>query len=260
MIFGKGYPVLYLMWSKPSYMRYLFTLCLAMVCMLASAQTPSYPEYPFQYNPDGNADGFIGLNDLLDLLSLYGQQYPESFYGDSTGAILFVGQETASGCLRASELAGSKWRVMTPLDALKRDIVVANHFSETWDQVSNFSFAYWVKDADGDFSSGFQWFSSSQQEWLNTKDGGEGYPDGLTNGNTRLESSNDGSPRYAWQPKECILVTEVYPEIEYHIVNGNIEEVQSAVSDSLSNGWFLQGGVNNYPSSFFKQAIWKYAE
>ena len=55
--------------------------------------------------------------------------------------------------------------------------------------------------------------------------------------------------------KHCLLVTEVYPEIEYHIINENLEEMQSAVNDSLSNGWKLQGGLGANG-----QAIWKYAE
>ena len=228
-------------------MKSLLAISLVLSSLSVMAQNPFPQDFPFPYNPDGNADGYIGLNDMLDLLSVYGQQYPESFYGDSTVAILFIGKETAGGCLRASELAGSKWRVMTPLDALKRDITVANHFSETWNPNDGaYSFSYWIKDADGDFASGLQYFNSNQQDWVNTKDGGEGYPDGLTYGTTHLQSSNDGSNRYAWLLQECILVTEVYPEIEYHIVNGNSEDVQSAVSDSLSNGWFLQGGINHY--------------
>lgn len=40
--------------------------------MLASAQNDGF-QYPFTYNPDGNSDGYISLNDMLDLLSVYGQ-------------------------------------------------------------------------------------------------------------------------------------------------------------------------------------------
>lgn len=240
-------------------MRLILSLSLAFISLSVVAQNPFSPDFPFPYNPDGNADGYIGLNDMLDLLSVYGQQYPESFYGDSTGAILFIGKETAGGCLRASELAGSKWRVMTPLDALKRDIVIANHFSESYNQEPTAYFDFWVKDTDGDFIIGTHQFRNPYYAWINTQDGGEGYPDGLSYG-SGIQSTNysgvDNSERMNyWQPEECILVTEVYPEIEYHIIEGNLEEVQSAVNDSLSNGWKLQGGIGANG-----QAIWKYTE
>ena len=200
--------------------------------MLASAQTPSYPEYPFQYNPDGNADGFIGLNDLLDLLSLYGQQYPESFYGDSTGAVLFVGPKTPGGCLRASKLAGPKWRIMTAFDAHKWDIVVANHFSVEWNGQGYSNFGYHLMDGDNDFGLGNFLFGTSPSNQLNLFEGGEGYPNGLMNYSNYIPSSNDSNPVDV-SLVQCILVTEVYPQIDYHIVNGTSEEVQSEVADSL---------------------------
>ena len=47
-------------------MNRFFTLLLAASCLTAVGQV-TYP-----YNPDGNADGLIGLSDMLDVLSLYG--------------------------------------------------------------------------------------------------------------------------------------------------------------------------------------------
>ncbi len=239
-------------------MRYLFTLCLAMVCMLASAQTPSYPEYPFQYNPDGNADGFIGLNDLLDLLSLYGQQHPESFYGDSTGAVLFVGPKTPGGCLRASELAGKSWRVLNTLDARRYDIAIAQLSANQWDGTSSRSFNYHVLDRDMDFIHGDIFWTTNPDDWVNNEEGAEEYPDGFHKAN-RLRMSNTTSMMET-TPQLCFLVTEVYPQIDYHIVNGFRSEVQSEVADSLSNGWKLNGGISAYSSANFQQSIWKYAE
>ena len=46
-------------------MNRFFTLLLAASCLTAVGQT----EYPYPYNPDGNNDGYISLNDLLDLLT-----------------------------------------------------------------------------------------------------------------------------------------------------------------------------------------------
>ena len=52
-------------------MRLFFSLALISLCFAFSAQeTITYP-----YNPDGDADGAIFLNDLLDILSLYGNEF-----------------------------------------------------------------------------------------------------------------------------------------------------------------------------------------
>ena len=96
-------------------MNRFFTLLLAAFCLTAVGQQDLW-EYPFPYNPDGNQDGFIGLNDMLDLLSLYGNEFPESFYGDSSGAILNVGQMTFPECLRTAKTMGNSWRVTRQLD------------------------------------------------------------------------------------------------------------------------------------------------
>ena len=58
----------------------------------------------------------------------------------------------------------------------------------------------------------------------------------------------------------CVLVSEVHREVAYHIVSDGIENVSSAVSDSLSNGWKLSGGISAYSSSNHKQAIWRWAK
>ena len=47
-------------------MKHLYFFILAMACLSASGQI-TYP-----YNPDGNANGLIGVTDLQDLLSTYG--------------------------------------------------------------------------------------------------------------------------------------------------------------------------------------------
>ena len=61
-------------------MNRFFTLLLAASCLTAVGQV-TYP-----YNPDGNADTLIGVTDLQDILSTYGQPFlpSEVLVGDST--------------------------------------------------------------------------------------------------------------------------------------------------------------------------------
>lgn len=61
-----------------SFKAYLTTL-LAAGALSASAQTVTYP-----YNPDGNADQYISIIDLQDLLMAYGQSWtPQELAVDS---------------------------------------------------------------------------------------------------------------------------------------------------------------------------------
>ena len=60
-------------------MKKLFTLILAVACFTSSAQT----EYPYPYNPDFENDGFVGIEDVLELLSVYGTPFtPEQLLLD----------------------------------------------------------------------------------------------------------------------------------------------------------------------------------
>ena len=50
-------------------MNRFFTLLLAASCLTAVGQVD------FPYNPDGNIDGLVGVQDLQDFLSIYGQEF-----------------------------------------------------------------------------------------------------------------------------------------------------------------------------------------
>ena len=91
-------------------MKQLLTSLLLGLSVLASAQSDGF-QYPFPYNPDGNSDGYISLNDMLDLLSVYGQEYPQSFYSDTTVSVLNLGTMGAHTCQAQAKQAGSEWRI-----------------------------------------------------------------------------------------------------------------------------------------------------
>ena len=60
-------------------MKKLFTLLLAAACFTASAQIEV--EYP--YNPDNQNDGHVGIEDILEILTVYGEEFtPEQLLLD----------------------------------------------------------------------------------------------------------------------------------------------------------------------------------
>ena len=90
-------------------MNRFFTLLFAAFCLTAVGQT----EYPYPYNPDGNNDGYISLNDLLDLLSVYGSEFNAGVLAtDSLSAIFYTGEMDYWDC--ASSCVGLKgnWKVL----------------------------------------------------------------------------------------------------------------------------------------------------
>ena len=97
MIFGKGYPVLYLKCPKLISMNRFFTLLLAASCLTAVGQS----DCPNPY--DGNGDGAVTVSDLLDLLGLFGDTdidsdgiYDSIDYCTDTGACNYASNPSES--------------------------------------------------------------------------------------------------------------------------------------------------------------------
>ena len=55
-------------------MKKLFTLLLTAACFTATAQIEV--EYP--YNPDNQNDGHVGIEDILEILTVYGEEFTQS--------------------------------------------------------------------------------------------------------------------------------------------------------------------------------------
>ena len=90
-------------------MKKLFTIILAVACFTASAQT----EYPYPYNPDGNNDGFVSLNDLLDLLAIFGSEYYSGVLAtDSISAIMYTGELDYWDCTSSCVALTGNWKVL----------------------------------------------------------------------------------------------------------------------------------------------------
>ena len=93
----------------------LLLACGLALCLSASAQfTPQ--QYPFPYNPDSNQDGMVSMTDFLEILGLFGQEFPNSFYSDSTRAVLDLGEMGAIQCVQQAEAAGADWRILSVKD------------------------------------------------------------------------------------------------------------------------------------------------
>ena len=112
-------------------MRTLITIVIAALSLNAFSQT----EYPYPYNPDGNNDGLVSLNDLMDLLALYGLEYNAGVLAtDSISAIFYTGEMDYWDC--ASSCVGLKgnWKVLDKdlVGAYKSEIALNTPNSLAW--------------------------------------------------------------------------------------------------------------------------------
>ena len=86
-------------------MKHLMTLVALLVSTAAVAQIPTLP-----WNPDGNDDQFIGMPDLLDLLTVYGQEFENAIVAeDGESAIMYMGDMGYPQCQYACENLPGFW-------------------------------------------------------------------------------------------------------------------------------------------------------
>ena len=122
-------------------MNRFFTLLFAASCLTAVGQT----EYPYPYNPDGNNDGYISLNDLLDLLSVYGSEFNAGVLAtDSISAVYYTGELDYYDCASSCVSLRGNWKM------LDKDLVGSykSKLSEyggtgTWLDLRNAPIQYW---------------------------------------------------------------------------------------------------------------------
>ena len=125
-------------------MNRFFTLLLAASCLNAVGQT----EYPYPYNPDGNNDGYISLNDLLDLLSVYGSEFNAGVLAtDSISAVYYTGELDYYDCASSCVALRGNWKM------LDKDLVgsyktsIFNQTSSAWLDVRNAPMTYYGSSA-----------------------------------------------------------------------------------------------------------------
>ena len=232
-------------------MKQLLTSLLLGLSVLASAQSDGF-QYPFPYNPDGNSDGYISLNDMLDLLALYGQEYPESFYADSSGALLFLGEMTVYDCLNSIETLQGNWRLPLWQDATKWMVDIATVGSE-WFQEGGFtsgSISYLTENEAGALTRGsVSYYNSSYYQAFGVPYcQGASYP--INNSEVSIHSTF-----------YCFAVTEVRPEYEFSYCDFYTGgDFTTCVTDKLNDGWIpMPGGTRNGPGGFY-QGFWRIVE
>ena len=205
--------------------------CLAvMSCLAASAQ---FDNAQFPYNPDSEPDGYIGVGDVLEVLSIFGSQFDvATLSADSSSALVLIGEEASYwDCLSSCKALGREWQVMDA-DAFADH---SDSLLQGYDDPIDYA---WLKT---DHSATF-YTHVVQLAGINV---------GI------ISTQGAGSPYY-----RCYCSARISPELEYTYVNsGNASSFSTQCAQRLNDGWRPLGGVSVHKpatTTFFSQAFWRY--
>ena len=228
-------------------MRQLLTILFS-VCALNGLAQFEPQQYPFPYNPDYDGDGMVSMTDFLEILTLFGQEYPDSFYADSTRAVLNLGNLRGDQCLLQAEAAGSDWRVM-------RDIDIPYFAQLTVNTLGTCTFYYqWFWDANQNMLRSLDWanYENGTSQTIANTDSTCAY---------RLSWNQAGASSnvYLTSSRLCILTTQAKPQVEYDsCFSYDLGVMETCVATKLNDGWQPMPGGSS--SSGFFQGFWRYAE
>jgi len=146
-------------------MNRFFTLLFAASCLTSVGQVT----YPYPYNPDGNNDGYISLNDLLDLLSVYGSEFNAGVLAtDSISAVYYTGELDYYDCASSCVALRGNWKM------LDKDLVgsykplLSNQSESAWLDVRNAPLRYSGSSAYSSYVSTSSWGTTgTQTNYLN---------------------------------------------------------------------------------------------
>ena len=213
-------------------MKHLMTLVALLVSTAAVAQIPTLP-----WNPDGNDDQYIGLPDLLDLLTVYGQEFENAVLSnDSSSALIFTGVLQFPVCCQSCDELPGHW-----------DVANYREVGPVWDE---------IRASEEDTWFGDQSYSGTSYQVLYWKslpvNPAYAYLDGPTR---ELDAG-----------KRCYCVAKQLPRVEYSVCASSSNNsfrtaasIEACCQQKVSEGWLPLGGTaeSDYTVS---QAFWRFAQ
>ena len=214
-------------------MKHLITLAALLVSTAAVAQIPTLP-----WNPDENGDQFVGLPDLLGLLTVYGQEFQNAIVAeDGESAIMYMGDMAYPLCAQACENLPGIWQLPEIED-----------LGLVWAEVN---------------SEGFSWLTPNSSE----EHGANNYVQSLRFYENGIIRATAG-PNADWR---CYCAAKQLPRVEYTACVGcntsgtgtyTVQNLQSCIDDKLAEGWYPLGNPvqTGYNGSCTNQAFWRFAQ
>lgn len=201
------------------------TLVALLVSTAAVAQIPTLP-----WNPDENGDQFVGLPDLLGLLTVYGQEFENAIVAeDGESAIMYMGDMAYPLCAQSCENLPGIWQLPEIED-----------LGLVWAEVN---------------SGGFSWLTPNSSQ----EHSGYNYVQSLRfyeNGTIRATAG----PNEDWR---CYCTAKQLPRVEYSYCTGS--SIGSCATSKVEDGWIPLGGMSYTGDGAgvdyrVAQAFWRFAQ
>jgi hypothetical protein len=191
-------------------MRYLITLLFAALSFNAVGQ--GIPQLP--YNPDATGDEFIGSPDLLELLSLYGEEFSSAILSeDQESAIVYMGNSDIFSCRLSCSVLPGNWWLMTMNEA-----------------------GLVVEDLES--------IAEGEEVWIENIYSTNSYPLGIlrVNGSSGLSITTTD---IIFKQNRCYCATKELPKVEYSYCSGGTPDSESfvgCINEKLTEGWYPLSG------------------
>ena len=221
-------------------MKHLITLAALLVSTAAVAQIPALP-----WNPDENGDQFIGLPDLLGLLTVYGQEFENAIVAeDGESAIMFIGYFMEYPlCAQACKNLPGIWQLPKIED-----------LGLVWDEVNSDSHT-WLDLPKSQFSEGTFGGSLRQLAYYESTSGYI-YSTGRAKDQKTCYCTAKQLPRVEYS--FCLTTGDTYNDL--NATGGGATVFQSCCDDKVENGWYPLGGLSKGDVNDVGQAFWRFAQ
>ena len=205
-------------------MKHLLTLAALLLSTTVVAQIPTFP-----WNPDSNADQFIGMGDLLELLAVYGEEFENAVVSeDGESAIVYIGQMNYPPCALACQNLPGNWALpnMEDLGLVWNEVNLPGTTTITWlnrTEAKNSSFVYYYS--------------------------GNGYK--LVEETDNIDSGDF---------RDCYCAAKQIPKVEYTFCTDTGAALQECANSLVNDGWLPLGGPSAPDIDFAYQAFWRFAQ
>lgn len=218
-------------------MRNLFACMAILAAFNVTAQVDGFQ---LPYNPDSEPDGYIGVADILEVLSIFGSQFsPDDIYTNeaNTHVVMNVGSMTYPECEYTCQftLPGS-WRVATMADA-----------GGAWPNIRNDG--AWINQDDAE--KGLDYSQVRRWSWNNA-----GSNAGQVYGAIDFDDIHS-----------CYCATQEWPRVEYLILDpaessvlNEASEIEPWLNQKAQEGWNPMPTPVGYAAAGQWVYLWRWAD
>lgn len=215
-------------------MKHLIT-CLALGITCAAGAQTGLVEFP--YNPDADNDDLIGVNDLMALLAVFGNEFSEEglyLSNDSLAALYHTGQMHFQQCFQSCVELPGNWHLPSAEEMWGHDLANLQSGNTAW--ISMKLDGFYPHNDIGEFRYIYVGFEEGSSQ----------------NGRISYQSYSLNA--------QCYCATHERPKVEYSYCEGT--EIQSCADAKVADGWYPLGGPStmSYNGWHKTQAFWRWAE